>query len=80
MAAGPTARKVAARPSAQKITTAILPLLAPADRLASDTRERFVDAETLQRTFDEAVQAHGEGRLEEAEAGFRALSSAESCC
>lgn len=32
-----------------------------------------MDAETLQRTFDEAVQAHGEGRLDEAEAGFRAV-------
>lgn len=32
-----------------------------------------MDAETLQRTFDEAVQAHGQGRLDEAEAGFRAV-------
>lgn len=32
-----------------------------------------MDAETLQRTFDEAVQAHGEGRLDEAETGFRAV-------
>lgn len=32
-----------------------------------------MDAATLQRTFDDAVQAHGEGRLDEAEAGFRAV-------
>lgn len=32
-----------------------------------------MDAETLQRIFDEAVQAHGEGRLDEAEVGFRAV-------
>ncbi|MCK5911550.1 MAG: methyltransferase [Caulobacter sp.] len=32
-----------------------------------------MDAETLQRTFDAAVQAHGEGRLDNAEAGFRAV-------
>ncbi|AAK24419.1 class I SAM-dependent DNA methyltransferase [Caulobacter vibrioides] len=32
-----------------------------------------MDADHLQRIFDEAVQAHGEGRLDEAEAGFRAV-------
>lgn len=30
-------------------------------------------ADHLQRVFDEAVQAHGEGRLDEAEFGFRAV-------
>lgn len=32
-----------------------------------------MDADHLQWTFDAAVQAHGEGRLDEAEAGFRAV-------